>query len=112
MEEFASAIKTLPESNTPAVSNDTTTTHHIDPSATEPSTSSPTSKLVEFSATEPESTEPRTPANKEVGTVGAFLSHEKAFPSSPAKKHQLVDGDIDSEVLVLDEKSDWTEVEN
>ena len=72
---------------------------------TGPSTSTATSELVEFSATEPESTEPRTPA-KEVEIVGGFLLHEKVFPSSPAKKHQPVDGGIDGEVLVLDKKSD------
>ena len=79
---------------------------------TEPSTSTVTSEFIELSATEPESTEPRTPA-KGVEIVGGFLLHEKAFPSSPAKRHQLVDGDIDGEVLVFDEeKSDWTEIEN
>ena len=47
VEEFTSVGKTLPESNAPAVSDDATTAHHINPSLTEP-----------------EPTESRTPAKE------------------------------------------------
>lgn len=118
VEESSATGKPFSESDTPAVSDDATTTLHVGPSPTEfdlgPSALNATPESVEVPVTEAELTEPRI-LTEEEDTVDAFLLNEEGLPPSPMKKHQLTDSDTDDEVLVLvddEEQSDWSEIEN
>ena len=102
VEEVTLTGGTIAESNTPTVSDNTSTTLHGETSPNQPDDGSFTLTAIpesaELTVTEPESSESRLPS-EEMEAADTFLLAEEALPRSPIKQAQLIE-------------SDWVEVDN